>query len=151
MGKVEKNVVVLLEHGQEEDYVRTMAFDESFGICRLVEQACGETCDYDASAFMYGIDDQDDSVGSKYMRGVVAEYRQRTGRKYPKLIRLKVTVEAEPLPDEESNKIWDEHVAEWLEGKRAYEAQRKLEASQEALDSESPGASEAALEERKEE
>jgi hypothetical protein len=152
MGRVEKSLIALQEYGQEENYVRSLDFNESFGICNLVKKACGEVCDYDASAFLYGIDDQDDSVGSKYMREVVAEYRQRTGRKFPRLIKLKVVVEAEALPDEESNKIWEEYVAELLSCKRAYDEQRKLEAAQDALNEEGGNASNGALEtERKEE
>lgn len=54
-----------------------------------------------------GISDPDEDG---FWKGIRDEYRESTGRKNLPVMRVKVTVEVEPLSDEEAGKVWEEHV-----------------------------------------
>lgn len=43
----------------------------------------------------------------------VQKFRERTGKKYPQLYRVKIAFEAIPLTEEENNSYWEEHLREF--------------------------------------
>ena len=98
----------------EENYIYGLGTDETVmkGISAFVLDAGGSTVR--ASAPM-AFEDEVDEDG--YFKDVSDEYRELTARKALPVMRVKVTVEVEPLSDEESARVWEDHCAK-LRAKR---------------------------------
>jgi hypothetical protein len=125
MGKYEVSVKGFHVAGPEEDYLhvvrsdsgtsllrarRRTAYEASIGACSLLRSATGDDAiGWDeAVAFDYG------GVGESWGKAV-ASYRERTGRQFPALYKVKISVEAEPLPEDEVAAYWEERKADYLE------------------------------------
>ena len=92
----------------EENYLYGVGTEEPFmqGISAFVLDAGGSTVRSSVpSAF------EEESDGGGYFKDVREEYQSLTGRKCPPVMRVKITVEVEPLTDEESEKVWADHCA----------------------------------------
>jgi hypothetical protein len=61
------------------------------------------------AAFEYEGDSELSDDG--YFNDVRNEYRELTQRKLPPVMRVRVTVEVEPLSDEETERAWEDHRA----------------------------------------
>ena len=93
----------------EENYIYGLVGPEPVmkGISAFVLNAGGSTVRASVPmAFEEGGDDEDG-----YFKDVRDEYRALTARKVLPVMRVKVTVEVEPLSDEESARVWREHCA----------------------------------------
>ena len=93
----------------EENYIYGLGTDEPVmkGISAFVLDSGGSTVRASAPAAFE--DEGDDKDG--YFKDVRDEYRELTNRKALPVMRVKVTVEVEPLSDEESARVWEAHCA----------------------------------------
>ena len=92
----------------EENYLYGLGTDEPVvkGISALVLDAGGSTVH---ASVPPAFEDGGDEDG--YFKDVREEYRELTNRKSLPVMRVKVTVEVEPLSDEESARVWESHCA----------------------------------------
>jgi hypothetical protein len=98
--------------GPEEDYFSGTKPMECHGISSLLRGAGCEAIEWQvASAFGY--------PGEKTWAKYVSDYRKQTGRKFPPLFKVKITIEAEQVPDSESNKYWEEMQAAYRKARKA--------------------------------
>lgn len=80
--------------------------DASFGIVDLVQQTSGvEPIPSGLETFLdYEKNPKDiNSIGNE----MIEQWREYSKRKFPNLIKVKITVETEVLPDSESDKYWE--------------------------------------------
>jgi hypothetical protein len=47
-----------------------------------------------------------EDIGGAYFDETLSQYREHAKRQFPPLYRIKVTIEAEPIPDEKSDGLW---------------------------------------------
>ena len=95
--------------GPEEDYFRGTNCMESYGMSSILRPAgCEEIGWATVTSFEY--------PGDHRWEEYVEAYRRETGRQFPPLYRVKITVEAEQVPEEESDRYWkdvqERHVKE---------------------------------------
>lgn len=95
------------------------------GITALVKEAGGTTVtDGTVSAF-------EDIEGDEFWAPFRAEFREESGLEVPPVMRVKVTVEVEPLSPEESKALWEAHNARFRLHRRAQDYASALHEEQE--------------------
>ncbi len=117
MGTYEESGIGLAICGEEEDYISFVIGDgeDNYNDCRyrsvgasdLIKKASG-IVGYDNSIpFAF------DAPAWGDHQEFIAQWREETGLKWPRLCHIKITVEAEPLTAEETERIWLARQAYW--------------------------------------
>lgn len=95
-------------YGEEENYLYLEEKD-SVAVSDLFEKAGAETV-YSHLEHAFDCQDvswKDEEFGGRSITKTVAEYRAQSGRHYPPVYRVKLTIELEEIPEEESNAFWE--------------------------------------------
>lgn len=104
--------------GYEEDYLDLLDHefgDHHLGLCGLLRLAGADSIDWShVTAFEHALYPEPDKYGMSMWTDDREEFRQQTGRKFPKLYRVCVKVQIEEVPDEEAEKLWQAR-AEYLQ------------------------------------
>ena len=112
MGKHTIETTGIPVSGYEEDFFLGIKPMESHSMCSILQAAGIDSISWtDETAFGY--------PGEEMWEEHVKDYRKTTGRQYPPLFKVKLVVEAEKLPDEESDKYWMDQQKRYLEAKKA--------------------------------
>lgn len=95
--------------GQDQDALSPLDHDKeahSLTVCGLLEQLFGDLPGWSTyEAFM------DEGTGDHeraYFKRLRQAYREQTGRDFPPLFKVKLTIEAEELPEAEAKAWWEE-------------------------------------------
>ena len=113
MSKYEAEAMGFPVVGPEEDYFHGTKPMEVFGISDLFRGAgCEAIAWQTASAFGF--------PGEKNWDKRASDYRKETGRKFPPLFKVKITIEAEKVPDSESDGYWEGIQAAYLKAHAEY-------------------------------
>jgi hypothetical protein len=112
MSKFECKIIGIPVRGYEEDYIEPLVETEdgdymAYGACGLLGQA-GAVCVETGHLYGFQYAKMEDSSCASHWEERRKKYKEESGRDYPLVYKMKIVVEAEPLSEEESKKIWDD-------------------------------------------
>lgn len=111
MGESKFDGYALCVTDYEDSYLYGMGTGEPVlkGIGSFILDAGGSTVRASVPSAFEDDGTEDDSLG--YYKDVREEYQALANRTNPPVMRVRVTVEVEPLSDEEAGKVWADHCA----------------------------------------